>query len=70
MQAFVDQFGLADMTTLIDDDGALWRRYGVLSQPSWVLIGTDGEMDVVAGALFGDRLSQRLDALLGRGTTG
>jgi len=69
MQAFVDQFGLGDMTTLVDDDGTLWRRYGVVSQPAWVLIGTDGQMDVVSGALFGDRLYQRLDALLGRGTT-
>lgn len=69
MQAFVDEHGLGDMTTLVDDDGSLWRRYGVLYQPAWVLVGTDGQIDVVAGALFGDRLHQRLDALLGRGTT-
>lgn len=63
MQAFVDRYGLGGMITLVDDDGSLWRRYGVLYQPAWVFIGTDGDIEVVAGALHGDDLNDRLDRL-------
>lgn len=70
MQAFVDTHGLGSMVTLVDDDGALWRRYGVLYQPAWVFIGTDGEIDTVGGALSGPRLHERLDALLSGGASG
>jgi hypothetical protein len=63
MRAFVDEFGLEAMPTLVDDDGDLWGYYGVLYQPAWVFVAPDGSREVVAGALFGDALNERLTAL-------
>jgi hypothetical protein len=63
MLDFVDEFGLEDMLTLVDDDGSLWAAYGVLYQPAWVFVAPDGTTEVVAGALFGDALTARLGEL-------
>lgn len=66
MHGFVDEFGLESMLTVVDDDGSLWGRYGIQYQPAWVFVAPDGQVDIVAGALFGDGLVQRLDAVAGR----
>lgn len=65
MRAFVERHGLDGMIQVVDDDGAIWTRYGVGFQPAWVLVDRAGEMEVVAGPL--DRaLEERLGALAGR----
>ncbi len=64
MAAFVDEFSLEAMPTLVDDDGDLWARFGVRAQPAWAFVDADGEVRVVAGALYGDALDQRIAELL------
>jgi peroxiredoxin len=49
IQEFVDQYGI-EFTTLVDDDGALWRRFGVTGQPAWVFVTADGLARRVLGA--------------------
>lgn len=63
MRAFVETYDLQGMVQVVDDDGAIWRRYGIAYQPAWVFIGPEGDLDVVAGALHGDRLFARLEEM-------
>ena len=63
MRDFLDRHGLDGMTTLVDDDGALWSHLGVRVQPAWLFVGADGEVDRVLGELTHDQLFDRLAAL-------
>ncbi len=67
MHAFVAEHGLEAMVTLVDDDETLWAHYGIRYQPAWVFVAADGGAEIVAGALFGDGLTTRLDELAARG---
>ena len=64
MQAFVDRFGLEEMTQLVDDGGAIWRRFGVVGQPAWVFVAPDGTTETVGGVLGDEALDARIDGLL------
>jgi hypothetical protein len=64
MAAFVDRHGLGGMPQAVDDDGELWRRFGVRAQPAWVLVAPDGSSETVFGALYDDALFARIDAFL------
>ncbi len=64
IRAFVDEIGLHNMLTVVDDDNALWARFGIRVQPAWVFVDGDGTIDIVVGALHGDALEQRLEGLL------
>lgn len=63
MQEFLTRHGLTGMPTVVDDDGELWAHFGVRYQPAWVFIDEAGGTEVVAGALFGDGLTSRLEQL-------
>jgi len=63
MRDFLDRHDLAAMTTVADDDGALWSHFGVRVQPAWVFVDADGEVDRVLGELTHDQLFARLAAL-------
>ncbi|KAB7745599.1 redoxin domain-containing protein [Nostocoides sp. F2B08] len=56
MEDFVADTGTGEMTHLVDVEGVLWRDFGVVYQPAFALLGTDGEVEVVNGALGGDGL--------------
>lgn len=66
MRAFVVDTGTGDMQHLVDSDGSLWRRFGVVSQPSFVFIDSAGVAELFGGALDGDQLREAA----GRLTTG
>lgn len=66
MRAFVEEHGLGAMSHAVDDDGDLWARFGVAYQPAWVFVDDGGQVETVAGALYGDGLTQRLEDLLAR----
>ncbi|WP_203968287.1 redoxin domain-containing protein [Sediminihabitans luteus] len=59
MQGFVDDTGVDGFAHVVDDDGALWQKFGVVSQPSYVLVGADGSTELVVGALGHDALATR-----------
>ena len=60
---FVERHGLSSFPNAADEDGALRARLGVVGQPTWIFIGTDGKADKVFGPLGEDGLVERLDAL-------
>lgn len=64
MRAFVERHGLHGMVQAVDDDGSLWARFGVAYQPAWVFLSADGDVDLVAGALYDEALFARIDAFL------
>ena len=63
MEDFVADTGTGEMTHLVDVEGVLWRDFGVVTQPAFALLGTDGEVEVVNGALGGDGLREAAASL-------
>ncbi len=56
MQQFVEDTGTGELTHLVDDDGSLWARFGVIAQPAFAFVSADGEVEVVNGSLPPDDL--------------
>ncbi len=63
MQSFVDDTGTGQLKHLVDDDGALWQRFSVVSQPAFAFVSPDGSTELFAGALGGEQLRDRAVAL-------
>jgi len=51
MEKFVSDYGLSDMTQIVDPDGGLWSAFGVPSQPAFALINDDGTITTIQGSL-------------------
>lgn len=51
MRDFVDDTGTGDLVHLVDSDGAVWTRFGVIGQPAYAFVDADGRAQVVNGAL-------------------
>ncbi len=56
MQVFVAETGTGGFRHLVDDDGSLWRRFGVIAQPAFVFVSSTGTTDSFIGSLGGDQL--------------
>lgn len=64
MEAFVDDTGTGELQHLVDDDGSIWRGYGVTSQPAFAFVDASGEVvDVQVGGLGKEALVERAQAL-------
>ena len=63
MKRFVDETGTEGFEHVIDADGSLWQRFGVVSQPSFVFVATDGTTQSFTGALPVDELRRMASAL-------
>lgn len=63
MRAFVADTGTDGLEHLVDTDGSLWQRFGVVSQPSFAFVSPDGSVDVFGGALGAEQLEARAAAL-------
>lgn len=66
MADFVERHGLGDIVHLVDDDGTLWERFGIVTQPSWVFVDDGGAAASEVGALGRDGLEARMDELVAR----
>jgi hypothetical protein len=64
MRRFVADRGIGGFPNLADDDGVLWRQFGVTSQEFYVILDANG-MVVHQGALSTADLRRRVDALVG-----
>lgn len=62
MRSFVSTTGTQGLTHLSDGAGQVWRKFGVTSQETFVLLGADGSV-AYRGALDEDALGRRLAAL-------
>ncbi|MFF5171813.1 TlpA family protein disulfide reductase [Micromonospora sp. NPDC000089] len=62
MKQFVTEFELTGTPQLDDHAGALWRRFEVVEQSTFLIIDRDGKV-VHQGFLAGDELARRVAAL-------
>ncbi len=51
MREFVEVTGTSGLQHVIDVDGSLWARFGIIGQPSFVLVAPDGSARLFGGAL-------------------
>jgi hypothetical protein len=63
-QRFIDDFGLTAIPHVADPDGSLWRRFGISSQPAWVLINDDGTTEVIPTGLGHDQIQSSVADLI------
>lgn len=63
-QRFIDDFGLTAIPHVADPDGSLWRRFGITSQPAWVLINDDGTTEVAPTGLGHDQIQSSVADLI------
>ena len=64
MQTFVADTGTDGLTHLVDDDGSIWQRFGVVATPSHILVNRAGEVDVEAGWIRPADFRTKIEALL------
>ncbi|MDK3256730.1 TlpA family protein disulfide reductase [Blastococcus capsensis] len=63
MRAFVDETGTGGFRHLVDEDGSLWQRFGVIAQPAFVFVAGDGTTESFLGSLGGDQLRAMVEEL-------
>jgi thiol-disulfide isomerase/thioredoxin len=63
MEDFVADTGTGELTHLVDAEGTIWREYGVITQPAFALLGADGQVEVINGALGADGLRDAAERL-------
>lgn len=66
MRDFVKDTGTGGVTHVVDTDGALWQRFGIVGQPAFADIARDGTVTVSRSSRDADELRQAADALLAR----
>jgi thiol-disulfide isomerase/thioredoxin len=57
--------GVEGLTHLVDTEGALWQRFGVVEQSSFVLLDADGEVAFEAGYGGSDVLGDQVADVVG-----
>jgi thiol-disulfide isomerase/thioredoxin len=67
MRSFVTDTGTGSFPHLVDEDGAVWNRFEVVSQPAFVFVNRAGEIDTFAGSLRGSQLRAVVDDLASGG---
>lgn len=65
MLAFVDDYEVGAFEHLVDPDGSLWQRFGVVQQPAYAFVDDTGSVEVYRGALGEDGLAERVGSLTG-----
>jgi thiol-disulfide isomerase/thioredoxin len=63
MQDFVADTGTRGLVHVVDPDGAIWNRFGVVSQPAFVFVDRSGAARIFSGSLGPDALRTALDEL-------
>jgi hypothetical protein len=66
MKEFVADTGTGDFTHVVDDDGSLWQRFGVVAQPAFAFVASDGSVQTFGGSMDAESLREAADALLAR----
>lgn len=65
MRDFVEDTGTSGFTHVVDADGSVWQRFGVVYQPAFAFIDSDGTVEIFAGALGEAGLRDRARSLVG-----
>ena len=62
MQAFIDATGVDGFPHVNDEDGTIWRDYGVNYQPAFAFVSASGAVESF-GALDQSEIQDNIDAL-------
>ncbi len=65
-QAFVDEFDLHGLPTVVDTDGSVFTSFGIVGQPAWIFLNDDGEMELYRERLGGSGVKAFAQALTER----
>jgi hypothetical protein len=63
INGFIDEYDVGEFEHIVDETGAIWANFEIVSQPSFIFLDASGESTSYLGALGVDGLSERLDAL-------
>ena len=63
MEGFVADTGSEGLRHLVDEDGGIWRSFGVIGQPAFAFVDDDGTVEVFNGGLGFDALTERMAEL-------
>jgi hypothetical protein len=66
MRRFVAERKIGGFANLADDEGVVWRRFGVTTQEYYVILDARGEI-VHKGALTPNELRSKVAGLAGKG---
>ena len=61
---FIDKFDVGSFDHVVDESGAIWANFEIVSQPSFIFVAASGAATSHLGALGVGGMSERLDALL------
>ncbi len=64
MSAFVDGTGVGIFPNIMDENGDIWREYGIGTQPAFVLQRADGSIEKF-GSLGESQLQEQINAVFG-----
>lgn len=64
MREFVADTGTTGVTHVVDTDGVLWQRFGIVGQPAFADVRADGTVTVSRGSRDAGELREAADALL------
>ena len=63
IEAFVEFNDLGTIRNLVDEEADIWTKFGVLAQPSFAFISSDGSYEIALGILDADTIVERARAL-------
>ncbi len=63
INAFIDDYDVGAFDHIVDETGAIWANFEIVSQPSFVFLDAGGDSTSYLGPLGVDGLSERLDSL-------
>ena len=61
---FVEGRGVDAFLHLYDENVEIWRGFGIMDQPAWVLINQDGQTQVIVSTLGVDGITEIVEALI------
>ena len=64
MQVFVADTGTDGLVHMVDDDGSIWQRFGVVATPSHGFVTSEGDVEIERGWLRSADLRERALELL------
>ena len=63
INGFINDYDVGGFDHIVDESGAIWANFEIVSQPSFIFLDSNGESTSHLGALGVEGLSDRLDTL-------
>ncbi len=63
IEEFISTLAVGAFPHTVDDDGTIWERFGIRSQPAFVFLNDDGTATLHNGGLGADGLADAIEQL-------